>query len=454
MAGLTRIKTLLQQFATDRSGNFAIVFAICLVGVVMAIGAGYDLSRASTANAKAQMMADQIGLNAAVYISNHGVPPESSLDGFIDGVTYKASDIDASFDNYAIGGAENVTFTVTYDDVKKEAVVHVNGDTDPAFMGIFGHKAISFNTRTVVKYKEVDVKDPASVFLVLDNSGSMGWDDRRLIQDSSGRWNAQDGAQSRIHGLKSSVLSFMEALDEIAGPQNVEGERVLRTGMLAYNSDTIESRSVDPDWGVITEAKINNLAADGGTDSSPPLSEVDDWMAGEPAIHLAESGHDPLKFVIFMTDGVNTSGGTEWVALEGTEYWRRWRCTWRGCSWQYRYSISMPSWGSGWEEGEFQSTADIQSLASCASLEAQGVNVYTIGYALEPGWYEANSTDRYGRPEYTHIDQETTDHAYGFLQGCASKSSNFIVAEDADELEAAFSAIGNKIAIEIIRLAY
>jgi len=319
-----------------------------------------------------------------------------------------------------------------------------------------GQDKLKFSSKSVVKYHNVDFEDPASIVLVLDNSGSMGWDDKRVVFRSDGSYYTPYDAIPRINALEASVKNFMASLNELVDDQSQvpEGQRVLRTGMLAYNTGTVSSHTVKMDWGTIGDAKVNAMNAFGGTNSSAPLRTARDWMKAEDAIHKKEHGKTPLKFAIFMTDGVNTSGGTVWEAEEETGLWRIYSCN-NGCNYYYATSAANPNYNfeaNGWEEGKQVLTANIDSLADCQRMANEGVKVYTIGFALEEGYYERNVISR-GRMQYEYTNKETSEGAYTFLQGCASSPDLFLKAENAETLEEAFQTIGGNIVNEVIRIS-
>jgi len=103
---------LLKRYAKDTEGTFIAIWGLCFVVLVIGIGVTVDLTRQMHAKQKAQSIADSIGLAAAVYVNHNGAPPQSSDDGFVHGQPYTAAEL-----GYDFMDANNVTFTVLYDDV-------------------------------------------------------------------------------------------------------------------------------------------------------------------------------------------------------------------------------------------------------------------------------------------------------------------------------------------------
>lgn len=374
--------------------------------------------------------------------------------------------------------------------------------------------------------------DPASIVLVMDNSGSMHFDDQPLLDGI-----APNNAVVRIDGLKSSAKAFMAQLDSLVGPQVASPDvpRVLRTGMITFDSsDRVDAPM---EWGVVGDDVIDNMQPRGGTNSSVPLDRAAKWLSGnsntdEPKVHEDENPHaSPLKYLILMTDGRNTSGTEQWVERDGTQNWRAWVQTgshlefideleivnafvpggscritsghpfafytytysWGGvfaakttqrveCKKQvevpefgyvYMQQTDQPTEPGNWEEGEFDLTSNINARAECDQLHADGVEVFTIGFALEPGQYETNAWANQASCNYTPFAPTNTlvrsgcatvpaydpvetaknsNIAKGLLQYCASKDENFLTADDTTALDAAFKRIGNTIVKEIVRI--
>lgn len=455
------------RFKKDTQGNFAVIWAFGITATMLSVGAGVDLSTAARVTSTAQSTADQVALTAAVFYSQNERLPENSDEGFVDGQIYRGDDAGFNFPNSVHGGNQGVLIRANYDEDNGQITVKVSGRVRTAFMGAFNQKfeTLDFSSEATANFKDVQLKNPASITLVLDNSGSMLWDDKQAVDCESvwvnsyyygGYWDEQcespNGAERRIDGLKESVENFMEILDGYVGPQAVTGKRVLRTGMIPYSSIISTSLEVDMEWGVISDGDIDDMIASGGTNSAPPIARAWDWLQDENAVHQDETGEDnPLRYMIFMTDGQN-SATPQWFDKDDTEYWRGHYCNWRGCKYYYRGGSSSPNYGLGinWVEGELVSPTDRDSKNTCAAMKAQGVRVFTIGFALAPG----NYMDNYGSGGHATIPASTTDAAYAMLSDCASSPDDFVPAESVETLDAAFAIIGKSIVEDVVRLSH
>ena len=405
-----------------------------MLAAILAVGVTVDTSRAFKAKNQVQTLTDSVALAASVYIRDNAVPPTEREQGFVHGERYDVSEIAVGKPVPGLSG----DFTVSYDDVDRQAVVEFDGKIETAFLSAFRKNFIKLTESSTVKYLGLETP-PLSVMLVVDNSGSMFYDDQPVT--SSTAFSQQQRAQSsfrndvvsirnqnnfkrRIDGLRETVIDFNNDLQDLVNEAEEDDlPRFLRTAFIPYssrgNSRTSNSSSIvraleqDPHWGNFTTSNINNMVATGGTSSTDPLSKAEFNLTQEEDIHAEENNNENVsKYVIFMTDGVSND-------------------------------IS-------------------QSLAVCNRLNDAGVQVYTIGYALEPGTYYvgfnynqwARRNGRWVLDTLNTIEQNQSlsDTAYDFLRRCASTPDHFIEAEDTAALSAAFTTISEKIKADAIRI--
>ncbi len=473
--------TALSRFGREENGNIAMMFAFCITMCVGIAGAAVDFGVLSSAESRSQQIGDAVALSAAVYVRNKSGNPEDREDGGIPPGRHTAASLGYDFTSLVKGGADEVFIDIEYDQTNSEAVVSVSGKTETTLWRALGKDELDFRTVSVVSFEDVQVNDAASIVLVLDNSGSMNFDDRPYTVNSSGNRVEPVDAVRRIDALESTVMDFINYISPLVGDQSNDKNKMVRTGMLAYNSDTITERTVPMGWRFPTESQVTAMEAQGGTNSAPPLDTAREWMlgtdsptTGEDYHHNQMNGRTPLKFVIFMTDGIN-SGDEEWFDQEDTGEWRQLECRRSGnyvftdnCRYWYETQETQPTSYQGdysyggrqyrgyeWTEGQWEIPANHHSLADCKSLKDAGVRVYTIGFALEEGLYEWNGT--YWNQEEQAFTQrgiqtsEKRSQAYSFLTACASEGK-FRVASDADSLQEAFNSIGQDIVEETIRL--
>lgn len=447
MLGLPSVKNLFRRYRKEEDGNMAVLFALGAVTVIGGMGAAMDYSTLSNAKARSQSIADATALSAAIFVKNNDRPPATNAEGFTQG-DHTAHSLGYEFKGWVDGGAQNVDVSVVYDDNAKEARVTVSGNTVPTFIQLLGKQNLAFSSEAVVSYLDIDDKHPASITLVLDNSGSMAWDDKIANEDRT----SPDDAAPRIDGLEFSVNKFSSELSSRLGTTDDKGYRTVRTGMLPYSSNIVASTQVNMKHGYLTPAEVAAMTPSGNTNSNPPMTRAKEWLDGENQQHRLEAERvdvayrEPLKFVIFMSDGQNTLGNYEFTpASDAPVYWRQnGNGTWSG-----RWADSFNG-GNGFIRGHLRRETDRLTINTCNTLKSQGTQIFTIGYALEVGRYnENNPWDPY---DTAYVNLWSQTNAYNLLQSCASGSENFVRAANNEELEAAFDTIQNAIVKELIRI--
>jgi Flp pilus assembly protein TadG len=485
----TQFKSKLLSYRKEEDGQMAIAMAASMTVLVTVIGAAMDYSMLTNADAKSQSIADSTALAAAIFVrDNEGKSPKDQSEGLIG--SYKASQLGYEFPDFVNGGASNVNVSIVYNDQDQEAVVTVSGVTTPSFAQIIGHDEIKFTSTATVKYPSTETTKPASVALVLDGSGSMDWNDIRDENTDDDEWETssqQAGAKARNDTLKDSAKVFMKELEDLQADNS--DVKILRTGMYVYSSSYHSSESETLDWGALStssNSKLMKLRDSGGTNSYAALKKAREDMAKENDIHKNENGDEnPLKFVILMTDGVNSQTGQTCVKqkMPAHTHWERQvkknngKGKGKGSN-QYVTEIThgrfIPWYNGGWSQKNIAanqeeetvctpySSNDDKTLQECSTLGAMGAKVFTIGYGLEPGYYHKRSSyyEQWNvrqlityEGHHIHIPQEISDRAYSMLEDCANRSGGkFVAAENAQELTEAFQNIGKTIVEESIRL--
>ena len=492
-----------RRFKQDEKGVTALSFALALTVLLGAIGVGMDVSVANKSKNRAQQIADSVALNAAAFWRENERKPKwkERHTAFRHNKWYKASDFGYDFGALTRG---EVWFKVRYHADLGESRVIIKGKTRTTFTSFFGKKDMTFRAMSTAHFEADRLIAPISVIVVTDNSGSMHFDDKPTeleweVEDGYGEvddFETPDPVKARIDGLKTAVNGFLVDLESTSGEQEM-GRRSVRMGLLPYSSDTIHENKVEMKWGFLKSSDINEMEPNGGTNSAPPMAEAEQWMAGEDAIHLNETGKKPLRFVVFLTDGMNTT--KEWVAQPDTNYWRRQNCHGRApeeyChtgqwfwnngwkrhgmyhhrgSWHLKSDSDLL--GEGYEEGSYELLADQKTLDVCNRMRNQGVRVFTIAFALKqgdyyvgdwPGMYHWSSKNArplswpkasYSRDKEYNYYPTTSDNytnATALMENCAfNKETDFVNADDNEALQQAFAEIAAKIEKEVIRLAH
>lgn len=463
MGHINKLSRLLNRFKSNADGTMAVMWAVSLSAVVLAGGSAYDYSKVTSARSQSVATADMLALTAAVFIRDHnGDTPNSDTEGFRNNREYHLADIGVDIGvrteaKTGDGKKEGPTFKIKYNYPEYGMVTaFIYGQTRPAFMGMVGINNVDFSASSTVSYEAKDLKDPASIGLVLDNSGSMRYDD--------------GNGTERMTGLKTTVKNFMTEIEEIIDVakgedrkrgQNPQGEnKYVRMNMMTYtvksdyygrDYEYITEHSFD--WDTIPTWKINNMTADGGTNSSGAMARMKSRMSGEEAIHASKNGSKPLKYVIFMTDGVNNvTGVTNCRPAPGHYHWYNMKNGqishgYKGNknNWYYVWAREENDRDQYWDEQQEcddYSSYDAATIQSCNDMKADGVKIYSIGYALDPKPYDSDSRT------------EELKRANALLLNCSSGPDYFKEAANAQVLNIVFDKIGKDIIADSIRIKY
>ena len=519
------------KYIENTQGTFSIAWSVSLATILFAIGATYDVAQLSAAKIKSQSLADTVAIAAAVHVKqNRGFNPaiptdmnsgKTKDDAYYEGITYTADQAGYNFKGMVNDGSAGVTFNIDYDDVLMQATVTVNGTVNPAFLQVTGKDSLPFKSVSIVKYFEEAITNPASVYLVLDNSGSMAFMDKPNTPNTSSGSRPSDSL-SRISGLKQSVNGFMDKLNAIEDEAETASSKVLRMAMYPYASNGYNKPQIEADWKTISKSDVNAMNADGGTAPQTALKKAQDRLLisnssiSESIIHERESGNsNPFRFLVYMTDGQNSGELTEWTPRTDADYWRyletrtetRTRGEWvtvtstepERCFWYHydkknrlrdhgdrkrhnydnyycepereverqeyqetEYEETVQEWiyhsgtnapdNRSWEEGVYDSQENKEVRELCTTMKDDGVEIFTVAYALDAGWYNTGAWgNATGIPTAQTTDSQSRI-AKLLMKDCASTDQNFLDAIDTTALKDAFELIGEKIVADSIRI--
>ena len=270
-----RCAVCLRRWVGDRSGNVAMMFGLCIAPLMIAIGAGIDLSNQSRVQQKLAGTVDAIALASAREYRDREHRDEIA-QRFLDA---------NMTDDYG-PGVQVTSLDVNFDDDADEVTVSMQATMPTLMLGVAGIDSVNLSARSKVSY-EGHVSEPVSIAMVLDVSGSMSWN-------------------GKIYTLRNAATHLLDQL-AAADPDDV----YVRTGLVTYYSSI--RNIVGMDWGIDhTRSVVQGLWANGGTRSTSAVDLAGEWLMGdeELAEHEDQNVHegeefDLHRFVIFMTDGDN-----------------------------------------------------------------------------------------------------------------------------------------------------
>jgi hypothetical protein len=432
---LLNLKACLRRFKNDDDGAFSLLWGVSALSVILLAGSAYDLGQLTKAKKVAQFAADSMALSASIAVDT------GNADRYVEGQNYAYTELGGPSQDFTGSMVGKVVYDIVDDrdpanqdlqDGQKSKLIAratITGSYRPAFMAVAGFGEISFRAVSDVSYTAKQGA-PASVFFVVDNSGSMG------DNDTSGA--------KKITSLENSMTTFMATLNAL----DSAGSSIFRTAMYPFSADVSNSYSsinnngvipahvVTPKWGTIPNTDITRMYDRYGTDSSGALEDAKLAFEGESSIHLSVNQEDdPLKFAVFMTDGANNPSceNTQYGRVDGPFYYR-----FNGSKLETsEFAIGGWNYFSGsrttnsYTHCSMDYWFDQRSLATCGAMKDDGIKIFAIAY---------------------DIDAAQKARAENFMQQCSSGEEYFKSASDSVALDLAFTQISDSIICEVIRI--
>lgn len=309
----------ISRFIHDRGGNFGMITAVLAPVLLGVAGISIDITRAVQIRAEMQSVADAAVLAAATSLSNKDGFTEEKAKDLVK--TFYASQI---IQIYKTGEETDEQLLAQVKAIKDATKVTVNTKPNGAKGKLFDviidssyvmpvnsltslvtGPSITLGTRSA-SYSATESQNALSMFLILDKSGSMGYNTNTvecLKTNSAGKCTSS-GYVKKIDALKSAVASLLQVIEE-ADPEHIYA----RLGAVSYNEKMQSSTGMA--WGTSAVGKYTSaLNAQGSTNSGEATRLAYDTLAptgngSENAIHKDENKQVPSKFMILMTDGEN-----------------------------------------------------------------------------------------------------------------------------------------------------
>lgn len=278
----------------DERGAVVHIFAITFMLLLTIVGFGIDISSSVSEKEKLRSAADMAAVNTA----------RALLAGEItehDAKKYAQT----AFNQYAAGygaGGESVFGKVTFQSKTEVEKITKDGQTtykvrvhgtakvpaSPLSIMLREGKSgtnvmdVGFNSESTARTEQAG---SFSMALILDKSGSMGWNN-----------------PTRMTELKKAVTSLVGELNDV-DPNN----KFARLGAYSYDSyyrgrhELTWNRSAVNYW-------VNRLYAGGGTAAYSAIAKarIDLLDSSETSAHKAKNGQTPQLFMLYMTDGADS----------------------------------------------------------------------------------------------------------------------------------------------------
>ena len=287
--------------AQERGGNFAMMGALLMPMLIGAAGVGLDVTRLVLAKTELQDAVDIAALAASSGLANEVMTPDQAKAAARNHLTIAMANtkragmtIDEALDADAVAKNAQITIDTASSGVGsgRKYTINVSATyrqrlTPLSKMLGLGDVTISASSQSL---GTTATESALSMFLVLDRSGSMGE-------------SAKKNNLTKIQVLKQATAALLKQLTD-ADPANT----YVRTGAVAYN-DKMSTPSALTWTEATTLNYVNALTATGATDSSDAIEKAYTSLTNgdEDKVHFEKNKLVPKKFIVFMTDGDNTT---------------------------------------------------------------------------------------------------------------------------------------------------
>ncbi|EUB97077.1 von Willebrand factor type A [Rhizobium sp. CF080] len=402
--------TLLRRLAKDRAGNFGIMTAIMLPVLLAVGGVAVDLTHVMEEKNKLQALADSATLAAAAAMADKGTmtveEAQTLAKSFVLGPKkddIRNSGLPIDQQEAAIAKLEKDTAAVatisTTSNTAASYEVSMTSAYDVPLTGLTS--LLGFTAMRVgVESKSASGREgnALSMYLALDESGSMAWDTTTVDPTNPTKPETYDcGTKKKpktctrdVPNYLSKMLSLKTAaavmFDELkkADPNS----ELIRVGADSYDDKTKTEQSIQ--WGTTAAASyVNNLPAvpDGGTDASGAMTNAYNALkaanATEKTAHDGKHNTSFERFIVLMTDGEMTGNSSSW-----------------------------------------NQTLDTKVRTECQTAKADGIKIYTIAFMAPDKGKSLLEYCSSGKDEYYYEpdDMTTLVESFGEIARKAAKT--------------------------------
>lgn len=287
------LKRTITRFAHDRKGNFAIMFGLVAMPLVLASTMMIDYANMTRIQSQTMFAADAAIMAAA---SNAGKTVDLGNLSNTNDIAALSAQLGEEFDNFFIANLPDdlkkyvVKATTSYSEGEHKFKAKIDFRYDIALMSRAAPNGFQFSRETEV---DVDLEQKASLslMLVLDDSGSMGW-------------------YGRKPALQSAIYAMMDDIN-LTDPDS----EFVRTGAISYAYGYRADTALSWNEQQVKNFAQNQLVASGGTRADDSVKRAATALGdGSPTSaeylnHMDRSGKPPRRIMVVMSDGVIAQPG-------------------------------------------------------------------------------------------------------------------------------------------------
>ncbi|MDP3523954.1 MAG: TadE/TadG family protein [Hoeflea sp.] len=316
---ITPMLKKIPEMLRNRDGNFAMMAGILVPVIFVAGSLVLDTTNALSMKTSLQNAADSAALATTSQLAEGKITEAEAVAYATKFFKGQVSDDANAFDGFSATPSVTLTKSGTGAKTIWKVEIAVLGSQKTTGLGKFVGKDkidIAINAASESAH---DGSNPISMMLVLDRSGSMQWASGRTTTKTVpkycgfGWWQYQCGTTTvvsdvpKMDVLKEAVANLVNHI--VASDPTNEYARI---GAVAYNIKTVDADKFDLTWNKTQVTTFTNaLVAIDGTYSVDAMEYAVGRVtgSGEVNAHFSKNGSkDPLKFIVFMTDGEHDTG--------------------------------------------------------------------------------------------------------------------------------------------------
>jgi Flp pilus assembly protein TadG len=282
------MKSKLKNLIRRSDGNFAMLAALVVPVLFMAGSLALDTTNSMSLKVRLQNAADSAALATVTRLSQEESFSHADAKAFAAKFLKGQVEEDMpAFSNMSIEPVITITTESKDGQTLWRVAISLTGKLDATPMSrIWGQDKLYVGVAGTAESGTSETKGSFSMTLVLDQSGSMGWN---------------LGGLRKIDVLKTAVGGLVDQVKK-ADPTR----EYVRLGASSYNTTLTGSQNAvwNPEK---VRTFVDALPATGGTDSTDAFKWAYDEVNHQQEInqHFKRSGQVPEKYIVFMTDGDN-----------------------------------------------------------------------------------------------------------------------------------------------------
>jgi len=428
---MKRFLEIIHDFAEDRRGNFATMFIVLSVPLLLAASLSIDAARMFSVHNKLAFAVDAAAL-ATTQDLTLGTIAEDDAEETV------RKYLDANLDDRNLSAAQVTVDDIAIDKVNRSVSIEAHAMMPMTFTGIVGYEKHRVEAETKAQFSNTEVE----VVMALDITGSMG--------NRIGGW----GTPTKLSALKDAAKLALKTLFE-----DVSEEDRIRVGLVPYSEAVNAGPVIDSiETTGITRRRCNYYSCWYETTYPDCVAErtgndkyTDTFATSYAKITSSRYDCPDAEIVPLTTNEATLKSEIDDFGADG--------CTAGHIAIAWSYYMLSSKWAAAWPEGSDPEAFDKAGVSKYAIIMTDGeFNTFeTAGYSCS-SYYGASKSETYAKNlcsamrtsgiKIYSIAFAAGSDAEELMKDCASSSGGrklYYNASNENDLESAFLEIARDI---------